>query len=207
MTLALLNLMVACRVAPATDTADTGPADTADTGSTDTADTGSTDTGTPPSTLSPGFLGALDRRRGCANLQVAAANVDDTVAVYVRVGGLLDQAYDAGGPLTWDWAFPVVGDAMAPPEVTVEQGEHLTSVFCNDVIENPPVIARTWTMVEGTLSITVTPTGTRTDWGEMPARADVSIAYGAFVPSDDPSATPVEGGDILISTGVGWLPG
>lgn len=187
------------------DTSDTGSVDTPDTSDTGNVDTA--DTGTGSELVVAGFATALTQSGGCGDVALAAWNDDSTLVYSFATAGLVAEAYAAGGPITRTWSFPIVGDAEAPPDLIVQEGRYLTDAFCDDVQENTPEITRTWTPVQGTLTLTVTPTGTDPQPWNSPAEARLQHAYAAFVPADDPTAVPVEAGDVLIEANVGWLPG
>lgn len=198
----LLILMLACaRGDDARDTADTGVPDTdvPDSGTPDSGDTG----GGAPAALADGFAALLTYDVGCGDVWMYAYAPDGTLVLSFRVDGAATAAHDAGGPVTTTYAWP---DAGAPP-LEVEQGTFLSGLLCNDVIEEAPVVLRRWLPVSGTASLTVEPTGERTDWGEVPSRADLVLTGVSFVPEDDPDAAPVALGDLSISSGVGWMPG
>ncbi len=187
---------------------DTGAVDTADSGAVDTTDTSDTaDTGTGSELVVPGFATALTQSGGCGDVALAAWNDDSTLVYTFATAGLVAEAYAAGGPVTRTWSFPIVGDAELPPDLVVQEGRYLTDAFCDDVIERPPEVVRTWIPVQGTLTLTITPSGTDPQPWDSPAEARLEHAYAAFVPADDPTAVPVEAGDVLIEARVGWLPG
>jgi hypothetical protein len=196
----LLTVLLAC-----TGAGDDDSAAGADSGSgTDTADSG--DTGADvPEPLTDGFGALLTNDVGCADVSLYAYAPDGTLVLTFRIEGAATAAHDAGGAITTTYAL---ADAGADgPDVYVRQGTYLSDLLCNDVIEHDPVELRRWLPVAGSATLTVEPTGERTDWGEVPARADLVLEALAFVPEDDPTAVPVLLGELTISSGVGWMPG
>ncbi|RME22309.1 MAG: hypothetical protein D6798_16120 [Deltaproteobacteria bacterium] len=177
------------------DTGSVGDGGASDGG---TGDGGAGDGGTAGTDIAS----RLTRTGGCSDLVVWATSDDETWALWVvEDGGMVQAAHDAGATIssTWDMGM----DLTDAPDVTVLQGSNLGVLFCNDVAETY-TIDHQWTMVDGTLTIEVTPTGDATKWGEMPADATLTVTDGVF------SASGIE--DVLISSfettvAVGWLPG
>jgi hypothetical protein len=197
----LLLTLAACTGAKPDDT---GATDTGDTGA-DT-DSGDTDTGASlPEPLTDGFAALLTNDAGCTDVSLYAYAPDGTVVLTFYADGAATAAHDAGGPVSFRWDFP--SDAADAPRLEVEQGTELDNLLCNDLIEGDPVVLRRWVPVAGTASLSVEPTGERTDWGEVPSLADLVLTDVAFVPEDAPDTTPVQLGELAISSGVGWMPG
>jgi hypothetical protein len=206
-TLLLLSL-AACTGAKPDDTSGADTGDTgADTDSGDTGtDSGDTDTGgSLPEPLTDGFAALLTYDVGCADVSLYAYAPDGTVVLRFYVDGAATAAHDAGGPVSFTWDLP--SDAADAPNLDVRQGTDLDGPLCNDVIEDDPVELRRWVPVAGTATLSVEPTGERTDWGEVPSRADLVLTDMAFVPQDAPDSAPVSLGSITITSGVGWMPG
>ncbi len=181
------------------DTATSG--DSGDTG--DGTDSGEvTDTGDPVETLAAGFEAGLTRESGCSDVVMYAHDESDTLALHFFDAGLVAAAHAAGEPVSQSWEL----STEQPARLSVTVGTHLTNETCNDVVEYSPVIDGTWVPVSGTLTLTVTPDGTPTDW-EMPADAVLEFTGVGWVPSDAPTATPVPMADWTLEAHVGWLPG
>lgn len=198
LTLILLSLTACTGVKDA----DTG---SADTGDTDTGDTDTDSGDAQPEPLTDGFAAQLTNDVGCTDVSLYAYAPDGTVVLTFYVDGAATAAHDAGGPVSFTWDFP--SDAADAPRLEVEQGTELDNLLCNDVIEGDPVVLRRWIPVAGTATLSVEPTGERTDWGEVPSLADLVLTDVAFVPEDAPDTAPVLLGELTITSGVGWMPG
>jgi hypothetical protein len=138
---------------------------------------------------------------GCADTSIAVRRADDALALFVFAEGLAAEAHAAEGPVTTTWSLP-------DPAVTsrIDGGENVTHHHCNDALWLEVVVDHTWEPAEGTLTLTVTPTGEPQPWGEVPADAELQLDGARFV--DPTGAEP----DLLIdgmrfTIAVGWLPG
>ena len=177
-------------------TDDTGEVD--DTGEID--DTG--DTGVTDGVLAAGFEVDLTHESGCADTVLYANNDDDTLALHFVDGDWPAQAHAAGEAVGQSWDL----SASQPVTLNVTVGTYLTHYTCNDAVEYEPVVTGTWVPNSGTLTLTVTPNGTPTDW-DTPAAAVLEFSGVQWVPEGDPSGTAVPMGDFSIEAQVGWLPG
>lgn len=188
------------------DTADTG--DGVDTGGTDTADTadsgdtGDTDTAVPPTTLVDDFEDDLSRIVGCADVEIAVSNPDDTVALFFENHtGLAEAACLAGETQVHTFALP-----HADVDLRVDVGRHVTAYACNDAIEFEPEVLRTWVATAGTATLQLEPTS-GADCGFQPyANATLMLEDVTLAPTDGGTDTATLVGMTLYIF-VGWLPG
>lgn len=151
--------------------------------------------------LATGFEAELTETRGCADLQLGARTPDDTIALIFMADGYAAAAHELGETISVDLELPV---DMATLEVRV--GEHLTHLFCNDVMEMEPVIEAVYRPVSGSATLVVTPTGETTPWGEVPAMASLTLSNIVLESDADGEAVVIEHFE-LNDIFVGWLPG
>lgn len=187
--LSLITALVACGDKDTGDTSDTS--DTADTG--DTGDTGSELVPAPD-------LTTLVNEGGCSDVAMTKMSADDTLALLVVSDTeLAAQAYaDGGAPITVTYDL-----AAGQGRVELWQGVGMSSLMCNDVMEGHEVVNTTWTATSGTVELTITPTGTASDW-EWPATGDVTLTG---VVLEAAGAETVTVPTTSWSAHVGWLPG
>lgn len=210
----LLLWLVGC-AAPVRTPSDTDGVDTAQ------------DTGTPEDTgasghrsaLADAFGAALTEAGGCGDVMLYASDLDETVLLAFKADGAATAAYDADGGIAFVWAFPLHGPVsddddeeeaapvVAAPELLVQQGHALAARLCDDAPVESPVVTRAWMPVTGAAVLSIEPTGERNEWGDVPARATLTLTDMAFVPTDAPESAPVPMGDLTFEARVGWLPG
>ena len=77
---------------------------------------------------------------------------------------------------------------------------------CNDTIipGMEPVVIHEWSATSGTVSVTVTPNGEATDWGEYPTDIEIIMESIEFSSEQGDSFTLPEK---TITTFIGWMPG
>ena len=142
----------------------------------------------------------LEQVGGCADIVLYAHSTDDTwLFSFESDAGLVAEAYSSGGPLTWTFDLAASGG----PEVQILHGTQLSTRFCTDTGAEG-TLDQAWLPTAGLVSLTVTPTGKMTDWGEIPATAELQIDGARFHAE---GAEDVELESFLIGAGVGWLPG
>ncbi len=158
------------------------------------------DTDTDIEGLEPAWANELEYQGGCSDVIMYAWNPDDTIALFFRASGVAETAHAAGEATEFYWTLP-------DPEVDVwvERGEHLTHMTCNDAKEFETVVDRTWVGTEGSVFLTVTPTGDSEPWGEFPALGELELSGIRLDSGHDP--VPPHLSYFFISTGIGWLPG
>ena len=154
---------------------------------------------TEPDTTSLNTIG------GCSDYFVYAHNDADTQTIHVSGAGLAQQAHEQGEPLSISYSINPDTDNIQPT-IRFQTGENLNHVSCNDAIipGMEPVVTHEWTAISGSVSITVTPNGDATDWGEYPA--DVEIFMESIELSDeqgDSFTLPEK----TLTTFIGWMPG
>lgn len=176
------------------------PADT-DTDTDSDSDTDAdSDADTDALTLEPAWANELENQGGCSDVIMYAWKPDDTVALFFRGSGVAEAAHAAGEATEFYWSLP-----DPEVEVWVERGQHITHVTCNDALEFETVVDRTWVGTEGSVFLTVTPTGDPTDWGEFPALGELELSGVRLDSGHD--AVPPHLSYYFISTGIGWMPG
>lgn len=186
--LSLIAALTACGDKDTGDTADTS--DSADTG--DTGDTGA---------LTPApDVGTLVNEGGCSDVAMTKISADDTLALLVVSDTeLAAQAYaDGGAPITVTYDL-----AAGQGRVELWQGLGMNNLLCNDYLEGHEVVDTTWVGTSGTVELTVTPTGTATDW-DWPATGEVTLTG---VVLEAAGAESVTLPTTSWTANVGWLPG
>ena len=138
---------------------------------------------------------------GCADAHFYASNQSDTIGLGLTIDGLASDAFHAGQTITYEYALP-------DPSVfvTIELGENVTSLDCNDAIipGQEPVVVHTLQLVSGELTATATPEVGASDF--MPyATADVILENAVFQTAQGTlvTADAIEMYDVYI----GWLAG
>lgn len=177
-----------------------GDTDTDADSDTDSDSDSDSDTDSDTDPVGPGFEAGLTYDGGCADVVLYAWRPDDTLALFFRTTGVAEAAHAAGEATTFSWTLP--DDAL---DLHLEQGEHLTEITCSDVIEYHPVVTAAWTAVSGTATLTVTPTGDATPWGEYPSLGELQITDIVLQSAEGGEDLPLE--SFAISSGIGWLPG
>lgn len=199
----LLLALVACGEKEEED--DTGTGGMTDGGAADggTGDGGGTDGGATDGGATGEDLAALlTESGGCGDVFLWSASADQAWALTFRYSAeMAERAHAAGGPLTerWDMAL----DYDLAPSLSVQRGSDLRRAFCNDVSE-PYEIEQEWWIATGEVTLTLTPDGAPTDWGEYPCDAVLTIEGASFTAEGvDPVALPW----FEAEAAVGWLPG
>ena len=176
-----------------------------DTGSTTdggTTDGGTTDGGTSDGGTGDDIASLLTESGGCGDVFIWATSADQAWALTFRLENeMARRAHEAGGPLTESWDMAL--DYALAPSLSVQRGSDLRSAFCNDVSE-PYEIDQEWWIAAGQVTLTVTPEGEPTSWGEYPAQATLTIEGATFTAAD---ADPVSLSWLELAAAVGWLPG
>lgn len=183
------------------DEDDTHTTPTDDTAATE--DTGPTDTGDSGTTTLPEDIGALlVTSGGCSDAFIWGASADDTWALtFHDSSGIVSRAYEAEDTLTESYDMSM--DYGQAPSLSVQHGYSLQNAFCNDVYEEPTIDAEWW-IDAGTVTISVTPTGEATEWGEQPASATLTVDGATFSTS---GLDPVQVEHVELTANIGWLPG
>lgn len=201
-------IVAGCGSGKGTDTGETTETgEVTDTGetteTTETTDTATT--GTPPAgTIYQGVHSTLDISGGCGDMFAWAAGEDDTVGLFVSVGGIVQQTFDSGEESK---SFTVdVGDDSGEASLTIQAGERITIEACNDVIyeDNRPVVVEEMSGVSGSATIVITPNGPATEWGELPAMADITLEG---VTMSDGAGNSITIESFNFEAFVGWMPG
>ena len=171
------------------DTEDSDPGtDTEATG--DTEDTGMT-----------ALDGRFSRTGGCSDTFVYGVSDDDTWALaFSDTSGMVETAHETGE--VQEQTYDLSLDYALSPTVWVEQGENLSTQYCNDAIE-PYTVDEQWYGVRGNLTIRVEATGEATEY-DKPAEATLTLEDVVFEAWD---AEPVRIDSFMTTVNVGWLPG
>ncbi|MCK6504220.1 hypothetical protein L6R53_12600 [Myxococcota bacterium] len=197
-TLAILLLaLVACGDKEEED--DTGAGGSGDGGS---ADGGTGDGGAGDGGAAGDLAALLTETGGCGDVFLWAASADQAWALTFRLDAeMAERAHAAGGPLTSSWDMAL--DYGLAPSLSVQRGSDLRRAFCNDVSE-PYEIDQEWWIAAGEVTLTLTPDGEPTDWGEYPCDAVLTIEGASFTAEGvDPVALP----GFELRAAVGWMPG
>ena len=142
---------------------------------------------------------------GCSDYFIYAHNDSDSQTIHVIGSGLAQQAHEQGEPLSLSYIINPDTDDIQPT-IRFQTGENLNHVSCNDAIipGMEPVVTHEWTAISGSVSITVTPNGDATDWGEYPA--DIEILMENIELSDEQGDSFILS-EKTITTFIGWMPG
>jgi hypothetical protein len=158
--------------------------------------------------VEPGVEDDLSNVGGCADMTVYATDPEHTVALHVRVAGIVEEAEASGAAVVREYAAD-------DPELVLELtfGSNLLAETCTDFVDEPPMIAETWrpnppegATDAGTVTITVEMVP-----GELEdePRADVVLEGVNFRRADFDGLDPDIAVDSFTVTDVlvGWLPG
>ena len=152
----------------------------------------------------------LTNPAGCADFVFFDRNDADTLSIEISGSGLAEAAHNAGEPVSMSYDL-----SDLPNDITVEHltGTHLTHSLCNDAID-PTIetqIEDIFIPVSGTLTLTATPTGEATDWGELPSELEVTIEASDFCAEIGNGETHHENcfnvNEYSASANIGWLQG
>ena len=152
----------------------------------------------------------LTNPSGCADFVFFDRNDSDTLSIEISGSGLAEAAHNAGEPISMSYDL-----SDLPDDITVENltGTHLTHSLCNDALD-PTIetqIEEVFIPVSGTLTLTATPTGEATDWGELPSELEVTIELSDFCAEIGDEETHHENcfnvNEYSARTLIGWLPG
>lgn len=203
----LIFFLLACG-AKQSDTSE--PTDTAENNEPSQPSTEPTQPSTEPSTEPSGEpvdpnTTELTTIGGCSDYFAYAHNDTDTQTIHVIGSGLAQQAHEQGEPLSISYSINPDTDDIQPT-IRFQTGENLNHASCNDAIipGMEPVVTHEWTAISGSVSITVTPNGDATDWGEYPA--DIEIFMENTELSDEQGDSFILPEKTLI-TFIGWMPG
>lgn len=143
---------------------------------------------------------------GCSDYFVYAHNETDTATIQISGSGLAQEAHSNGEPLSISYTINPYTDDIQP-FLVFQQGQNLNHISCNDAIEigMEPVVQQQWLAMSGSVSITVTPNGESTPWGEYPAQIDISLENITFTNPESGASFVLE--SLSLSTFIGWMPG
>ena len=141
---------------------------------------------------------------GCADVFMYAYSDSDEMGLFISASGIVQQAFDSGNASS---NFTVeVGSGDDQVRVVLQAGQRVTTEACNDAIDpdQRPSVEEEVVATGGTLNFQITPSGDPTDWGELPAGAEIVLSEVEF--------TTAQGDTIIIDDWgfdayVGWLPG
>ena len=152
----------------------------------------------------------LTNPSGCADFVFFDRNDSDTLSIEITGLGLAEAAHNAGEPISMSYDL-----SDLPDDITVEHlsGAHLSHSLCNDAID-PTIetqIDDVFVPVSGTLTLTATPTGEATGWGEHPSELEVTIEMSDFCAEIGDGETHHENcfnmNEYSARATIGWLPG
>ena len=117
--------------------------------------------------------------------------------MFQMIGDLTREAYENGGTATTTVTLP--GDGS----LSLNRGDDITELFCNDVFSDTIVIDETWEAAAGEVTITVLSDGV--DHGHaVPGTATITIE-GATLQQDGSEGITIDA--LSWEAAVGWLPG
>jgi len=140
---------------------------------------------------------------GCGDFYVFASNEGDTIALEISGSELIRRTFDAGETMSFEFELEEENEL----EIVFLVGENITHESCTDAVisELEPSIEKSYLPVNGTLSITIEPTGEENEWGELPADATIQLQSSDFcVENHHEDCFNIQ--DLLFTTQVGWLP-
>lgn len=206
-TLLILPLVLLACGEKESDTA-TEDTDTEDTASEDTA---TEDTEDDTNLPEPFILeDVLENPSGCSDFLFFDRNGDDTIVLELQGQGLAEAAHASGGAQTLTYDLEEL-----PSDFRLEAnfGENLSYELCNDALD--PNIVRVldtrYLPVNGSMTLTITPTGEPTEWGGFPADIQVQIQGADFCADTGDGSTHHENclniSNYNATAAIGWLPG
>lgn len=139
------------------------------------------------------------RYGGCADVSIFARNDADTLGLFFRSQGQVEQVQQAGHELTFE--LDLSTDAAS---VRVDSGENVTTLACDDVIIEPPRVEESWQAIGGTAILTI---AYDEDGGTFDTSAPASLLLldVVLVGPDGTEAMMDDFGPAEVI--VGWLPG
>ena len=152
----------------------------------------------------------LNHPSGCADFVFFDRNDEDSLSLEVSGSGLAEATHSAGEPMSYSYDLSDLPDDIVVEHLT---GLNLTHDICNDAIDSniETEIDSVFIPVSGTLTLTVTPTGEATDWGEYPAEIEVNIQMADFCMDIGNGDTHHENclnvDSYTADAMIGWLPG
>ena len=155
-----------------------------------------------PRRLRTGFESTLEQRGGCGDAFLFASNPDDTVALFFSTRQLAERAHEAGHPTTFSMDL-----ASEEAALWVHGGENVSHSACNDALSLQTRVARELRAVSGRVTVTVTPSGPPTPWGEFPADVTLHIEDATLAPDGDPEAEAVHLDSFEMNARIGWVIG
>lgn len=203
--LALSLSLLACGDKEEEDTSSATDGGAADGGATDggAEDGGSGDGGTEDGGATESDLtGVFTVSGGCSDTFIWATSEDQSWALWFRDDSdIVARAWAAGETQTD--TYNLAKDYSLSPTVAVQRGSRLADAFCNDV-PGEHEVEEEWYMTAGLVTISVTATGDKEPWGEIPAEATLTLQDAVFTTH---GGEPVTLSTYETTVAVGWLPG
>jgi hypothetical protein len=141
---------------------------------------------------------------GCGDVFMYAYSDSDEIGLFISASGIVQQAFDSGN-IPYN-AIIEIGPGDDQARVVLQSGQRITTEACNDLViyNQRPSVDEEAVATGGTLNFKITPSGDSTDWGELPAGAEIVLS--------DVEFTTDQGDTIIIDDWgfdafVGWLPG
>ena len=165
-----------------------------------------TEPGAEPGNEPPLDTSGLTESSGCADYFAYAFNPEDTRTVQISGMGLAEQAHQQGAALEISYTINPETDDIQPL-VMYKEGERLNYESCNDALDPNmmPIITAEYMAIAGTVTITVTPNGEATDWGEFPATIEITMQDMELLSTELQNSIFIE--NFTFLAGIGWLPG
>lgn len=174
---------------------------------TDTDDSGTDDSG-GVQVHDP--TASFESPAGCADFLFFDRNASNTSLLELRGQGLAESAHATGGALTVTHDFRELPEDI---QLVVRSGTNLDYELCNDALDpNVEVtVDDSFIPVNGTLTLTVTPTGESTGIGDFPAELEVQVQMADFCADIGNGETHHENcfsvSNYSAKADIGWLPG
>ena len=171
----------------------------------DTNDTNedNSDTENPPDDIYMHYEDVFTSHAGCADFFLFSQNDDDTIALQIRGDGIAESAYEAGEPKTFTFDL-----ASTEVSLKVIHGTNINAASCNDAIDGDIIIEETkvYDVINGTLTLTVTPTANEPMGIEFPADVEVTLQSSDFCANDSvEDCLHIE--ELNYTARIGWMPG
>lgn len=100
--------------------------------------------------LEADFVDRLTQLGGCGDVHLGAFDPTGTIALELRIDGLVAEAREAGMELKTEFTLP---DAAV--KLVVQTGTHLDAEFCTDFVEFEPKVDLVYTAISGTVTMSV----------------------------------------------------